>query len=449
MLPFLITAGLAAQVPDGWYVWCSFQGTAGQCGVFFSHPRDPNEPFVAVTGLSEDLAYDPAGKQGASCVIRRAADDALLIGERAPVGHSVDLHVLTLRGNDVIRAALFSMGTSAGAGEIPQCALLPDGTVLVAATDLSGGPLAVQQTSQYNKQGIGILNPKSGSITVVPVTTPNPFPGVINGLAASPDGKTAYVGNYVSTTGGDLWSVALPAGGDATQIATFPCGVSHVAVEADGSILVTALNGPPNLFRVHPVTHQVTIVPTTIGPLNAIAIERATGNYAIASANAGVPARSLFYMTPAGQSVLLASPNRATISGVDVNHDPEPFADGSPGGATYTWFTAPNAGGLPETGNASFGIELRASPAFAGPPFVLLGTARATPPWSVLGVTLHVDPYSIWATFMPVPQGSVAKVALPVPNVNGLRGLSLYGQALVLEGATQLAASPGIRITIL
>lgn len=452
LVPFLfpVLAALSpAQTPDGWYVWCSFQGTAGECGVFFSHPRDPNTAFVAVTGLSKDLAYDPAGRQGAACVVRRASDEALLVGERAPSSHSVDLHVLSLRGNDVYRAALFSMGTSAGAGEIPQCALLPDGRVLVAATDLTSGPLAQQQTQSYNMQGIGILDTDSGLLSVVPVTSPNPFPGVINGLAVSRDGKTAYVGNYISTTAGDVWAVPLPAGGTATQIATLPCGVSNLAVDADGTILATALNGPPNLFRIDPTAKQVTPIPTTFGPANAVVVESVTGNFAVASANAGVPPRSLLWVTPSGSSAVLASPNRATISGVDVNHNPEAYANATSGNASYSWILERNAGGLPEPGNASFGLELLGTPTIAGAPFVLLSTARLAQPIQILGVDLHIDPFQVWASYVLTPQGNKATLNLPVPPIPELRGITLYGQAIVIESMTQFAASPGIQLTIL
>ncbi|MCC6671195.1 MAG: hypothetical protein IT458_09045 [Planctomycetes bacterium] len=446
----LLSAGLSAQVPDGWYVWCSFQGVAGQCGVFFSHPRDPLQAFLTVTGLSADLAYDPAGKQGAATVIRRPSDGALLVGERAPQGSSVDLHVLTLRGTEVVRAALFSVGTSAGAGEIPQCALLPDGRVLLAATDLTAGPLAQFLTQAYNYEGVGILDTKSGLLSVVPIANLNQFPGVINSLTASPDGKTAYIGNYISTTSGDLWAVPLPQGGTAVRIAQFPAGSSNVAVDVDGSILVTTLNGPPNLFRVDPVSFQVTTVTTSTGPLNAITVETVTGEYVIATANAGVPPRSLIRMTRSGQESTLASPNRATISGIAVNPNPEAYGAGTPGQNTYSWVLGPDGGGLPLLGNQGFKIAVDGGGTGAPPALMILGTARAgssMPP--VLGIQLHVDPASIVAAPILSPLNGRVTLPLPIPSDPSLTGLALYAQTVHLESSTTYAASPGLEFTIL
>jgi hypothetical protein len=451
-LPFalVIAAGAAhAQVPDGWIVWCSFQGVAGQTGVFFSHPRDPNEPFVAVTGLSPDLAYSPGAKQGASCVVRRPADGALLVGERAPAGRSVDLHVLTLRGNDVVRAALFSVGTSATAGEIPQCAILPDGRVLLAGTDLTRGPLAVQATLSYNKQGVGILDVDSGCIDVVPIANFTQLGGVINAITASMDGSTAYIGNYLSTTAGDLWSVPLPAGGQATLVAQFGAGVSSLAVDLDGSLLVTTLNGPPNLHRVDVGSGAVQVVTTTSGPLNAIAIERATGNWIVASANSGIPPRSLFWFEPNGTEHLLASPNMATIAGVELNPNPEAFGAATPGAASaHQWRFGPNPNGLPLVGNPGFALTERTTGTVT-PGVVAFALRRLASPVQVLGCEVHIDlsRFVAGASLALVPDNTIP---LPIPNVTTLRGAELFVQTFHLEpSGSSLSASPGLHLTIL
>jgi hypothetical protein len=182
-------APLHAQVPDGYFVFGSFQGTAGPNGIFFAHPRDPLAPIIDVTNLPPALAYDASGRRGAACLLYRSTDGALIAGERSPPGTSVDLHVLQLQGSAVVSAQLFSMGTSVGAGEIPQCALLPDGKIVVAATDLTANsPLAQFLTQQYNWEGIGILDTKSGGVTPIAIPNLNQFPGVISGLAVSPDG---------------------------------------------------------------------------------------------------------------------------------------------------------------------------------------------------------------------------------------------------------------------
>lgn len=447
----LLAAALAmpavAQVPDGYFVWGSFQGTAGQNGVFFSHPRNPLEPTVEVTNLPPALAYDPSGRRGVACLVRRPSDGALIAGERAPQGTSVDLHVLRLSGAEVVFAQLFSVGTSANVGEIPQAALLPDGRIVVAATDLAAGsPLAQFQTTQFNWEGVGIVDTVSGGVTPIPIANLSQFPGVLNALTVSRDGSTVYLGNWISASAGDLWSVPV-TGGTATLVAPLPFGASNLAIDNDGTVLVTTLNGPPNLFRFDPVANTITPIVTASGPLNAIAIERVTGNYVLATANAGLPPRSIVWMTPAGQETLLVSPNRATIAAVDVNPNPEAFGVSTAGGADYAWTLTPNPGGIPETGNLGFSLTERASSGTASTAVLLLGTAAFTPPQTILGAAIHVDPAGAFTVQFPF-QG-MATIPLPIPNLRSLRGLRLFAQVVHYEGGATLAASPGVDLTIL
>jgi hypothetical protein len=436
-----------AQVPDGFYVFGSFQGLAGTNGIFFAHPRDPLRPIIDVTNLPPALAYDPTGRRGVACLAYRQSDGALIAGERSPPGTSVDLHVLHLQGSAVVYAQLFSMGTSVGAGEIPQCALLSDGRIVVAATDLAaGGALAQFQTQQYNWEGLGIVDTESGGVTPLAIPNLNQFPGVINGLAVSLDGTAIYVGNYISATSGDLWRVPV-AGGAATQVATFPCGPSNVAIDNDGTVLVVTLNGPPNLFRHDPVANTTTPITTVTGPMNCIAVERVSGNYAVATANAGLPPRSLYWISPAGQETLLSSPNRATIAAIDVNPNPEAFGVATAGQAEYSWELAPNQGGLPLVGNTGFSLTVRASNGVPSTAVLVVGSNRLLPGLPVLGATIHVDPGNAFTIQLPFQYSQT--MPLPLPNLNSLRGVRLYAQSVHYEGGGSLAASPGLELTIL
>lgn len=442
----LLSASAFAQVPDGFLVWGSFQGTGGVNGIYFSHPRDTTAAPIAVTGLSPALAYDPAGRRGASSVLRRP-DGRLVVGERAPLGTSVDVHILTLQGSNVVHAQLFSVGTSANQGEIPQCGLLPDGRIVVAATDLTAvGPLAQFYTGGYNYEGVGILDPVSGAVVPVQISNLNLFPGVINGLAVARDGSTIYVGNYISVSSGDLWAVPT-AGGAATLVASLPFGASNVAVDLDGAVLVTTLNGPPNLFRYDPATQATTVVPTTTGPLNAIAVEPATGNYLLATANAGVPARSLVWMTPTGPQNNLLSPNMATIAAIDSNPNPERYGAGTPGSTAYDWLVAPNPGGLPEAGHLGFSLTVASEqPAVEAALFVVsLAPSAPTP---LFGLTVHVDLAVTAISFTTL--ANTATLSLPLQADPGLVGLPLFAQAFVYEqNSGLLAASPGVSLTVL
>jgi hypothetical protein len=455
LLPSLLLAAAAtAQVPDGAYVFGSFHGAynsaAGLPGIFFAHPRDPSLPIVEVTGLSPALQPDPAGSQGAACIVRRPRDGALIVGERAPPGTSVDLHVLTLKGAAVVHSQLFSMGTSVRAGEIPQCALLPDGRVFVAATDLASGPLAVQQTAQYNMQGLGLVDTIGGAVTPLPIQNHNALPGVINALAISNDGTVGYVGNYISATLGDIWAVPLPNGGTLTQIATLPAGVSNLAVANDGSLIVTTLAAAPapSVFRVDVVTGVATPLNATLGPTNCVAIETVTGSMAIASAGAGIPPRALFWMTDAGAATQLQQPNRATISCVAINPNPEAILPGTNGAETLTWRLAPNPGGLPEIG-ASFSLTLDATPATIGPGLAIVSLARLPAAVTILGADVHVDPALALGTLQLSPAASF-QVSIPLPLNPTLRGVSLFTQTFHLQsGATSMSSSPLVETTIL
>jgi hypothetical protein len=440
----------AAQVPDGWIVWGSFMSTNlgnGQCGIFFSHPRDGLQPVIQVTGLPPALAFDPLGRRGSACVAYRASDGMLIAGERSPAGTSVDLHVMRLQGSAVVFDQLFSVGTSVNVGEIPQCALLPDGRIVVGASDLQpGGPLAQFQTLQYNFEGLGIVDTISGAVTPIQVSNLSSFPGVINGLNVSHDGQTVYVGNYISASAGDLWEVPI-AGGMATQVAQLPFGASNVAVDNDGTVLVTTLNGPPNLFRYDPVSGATTPITTTSGALNAVCVEPATGNLLYATASSGVPARSLMWMDSSGVETVISSPNMQTISGVSVNPNPEQYGASTPGEVDYYWQLAPNPGGLPLVGNSNFSLTVASDQPMIALVLMSVSLARTSPTLQ-FGLLTHID-LGVAATIFTTLVDT-ATMPLPLPNANAFVGIELFAQAYLSEQPTTvIAASPAVSLTIL
>jgi hypothetical protein len=446
----LLAVPAAAQVPDGWIAWGSFMSTnltLGQCGIYFSHPRDGLQPVIQVQGLPPALAYDPLGRRGSACILYRSSDGMLIAGERSPAGTSVDLHVMRLQGNVVVFDQLFSCGTSVNVGEIPQCALLPDGRIVVAATDLQpGGPLAQFQTLQYNWEGVGIVDTNSGSVLPIPISNLSSFPGVINGLTVSKDGQTVYVGNWISASSGDLWSVPI-TGGTATMVAALPFGASNVALDHDGTVLVTTLNGPDNLYRYDPTSGLTTAIPTNTGAMNALIVEPTTGYYLFATATAGTPSRSLLWMSPVGMPVVLSSPNQQTISGITVNPNPESFGASTPGSVDYRWALSPNAGGLPLVGNSSFSLTVESTAPMVALSLLSVSLGR-TAPTSQFGLVTHLD----FATAAPVFASFVdtATLPLPLPNETAFVGMRLYAQAFFAESSTnQLAASPGVELTIL
>ena len=442
----VLSAAVAAQVPDGYIVFGTFATGSAFQGVYFAHPRDTSAAPIAVTNLPADLANLGTGSHGVAALARRASDGAILAGERAPAGASVDFWVLRLVGSTVTLAQSFSCGTSAGVGEIPQFGQLPDGRIVIAATDLQpGGQLAhFFNNGGYNWQGLSILNPVSGAFSTVPVSNWGSFTGVMNGMAVAADGATIWLGEYISTTSGSLWQIPV-TGGTAVLAAQLPFGASNVAVDSDGTVLVTTLNGPPNLFRYDPVGTTLQPIPTSTGALNAVAVETVTGNFVMATANAGVPARSLVWRTPAGPDNVLLTPGLSTISSLDLNPNPESYGVGSPGAASYAWRLAPNPGGLPLAGSSTFSLTVGASVATTAPGLFAIGFA-ASPPISVFGITVLVDPSSV--VVLGTVLADTATLPVPLTAGPGLIGLQLFVQGIFLEPNT-FVASPGVSFTVL
>lgn len=443
-----LTATLAAQIPDGYIVWSSQQGTAGQNGIFYSHPRDPAVPVGVIQNLPPALAYSPAGARGGASVLYRRSDGALLAGERAPNGTSVDLHVLHLAGDSVYWAQSFSVGTGAAFGEICQASLLPGGRVVVAASGLAQGSVLAQAlTTQYQWEGIGIVDTVGGGVVPIPIQNLQQVPGVLNGLAVAPDGVTLYFCNWVTNGSGGLWSVPV-AGGTATQVATLPGGPSSVSIDVDGTVVMPVLlpGASANVYRYDPATTVLTPIPTTAGPLNCLAVETVTGNYIVATRETGTPPRSLYWMTPAGTQTLLVSPNMATINGIDVNPNPEVVAPGTPGTVAYDWRLAPNPGGLPLAGSA-FSLTLGSSAPASGLAAAVFGFQRLATPLPLFGANVHVDLATAVALVFWFDNQNT--FALGLPNDPSLRGVRLYAQTVHDEAQATLAASSLAELTVL
>ena len=430
-----------AQVQDGHYVIGAFSPSRGAVGIFTAHPRTPGTP-TTITGMQGDLKTS-----GASCVLYRRSDGAILAGERAPVGGSVDLHVIWLKGSSVLYDASFSVGTGGSCcGEIPQMALLDDDRVVVAATDVSAGPLKNILTTAYGWQGLGIVDTTSGLVTSIPITNGAQIVDVFNGLALSPDQATIYAGTYVSAVAGDIWAVPI-GGGTATKLATVGGGISNLTVDKNGDIWATTLLATKGLFKVDAKTGKVTEVLQQNGALNALVYDEVTGNFAVASANSGLPARSIFWMEPNGTDHLLSSPNFAVPSGIDINPSPEIFGNGTPSTASYDW-VMPNPDGLPLVGNQSYGLTV-ATTGVGRPGWAFFGLARGATPLQVLGVDVHIDLATIVGSFA-LPIAATNRIPLPLPKDAQLVGARLVFQNFYLgDAAKPLAASPGIEFSVL
>jgi hypothetical protein len=416
----------------------------GQKGLFLSHPRNAG-PAVPVTNLAGDLVLT-----GSASVLYRASDGAILVGERSPVNSSVDVHAIWLQGTAVVRDHAFSVGTGGPCcGEIPQMALLPDGRVVVAATDLAAGPLMNYRTTSYGWQGVGTVDTRSGLVTPIAIANGAALTDVFNALALSPDAQTVYLGTYVSNVRGDVWSVPL-AGGTAVLVASVPAGISNLGFDNQGFLLVTDAYTQQGLFRLDVTNGQWTQVPHSSGALNGIANEPVTGGFAVVTGGAGTPSRSVLWMERTGADHLLDTPaGIATPSGVAIHLNPARIGAGSPKTNVYDWELAPNPGGLPQPGNQGFSLTL-ATTGSQRPLFGVFAIAlqRLSAPLPLLGVDLWLDPASVVFTGAVPPIPSYA-IALPIPNDPTLTGLALVLQTLHQEQDGRLGASPGVQFTVL
>jgi hypothetical protein len=443
----LLGANAPAQVPDGWYA-VSFFGLGTEPptnGVFLFHPRTPG-PAVRITGLDPDLTGDlgpwarvrPVASIGGSSLLVRPSDGALVVGERTPqMGDTIDLHIVQLSGTHAVSTVKVPLGISGGGGEVTQADFLPNEDVLVGVSVITSGPLA--------NQLLGIVSRDGSTVTAVPVTLVNPPAGnIINATAASRDGTEAYLGLYVSGVQGEVLAVPLPQGGTARHIATIPAGISNLAVEPSGRLIATGLGGPPNLFAVDPANGNVVAIPTSVGTFNAVAVETVTSNFAIVTANAGSPRRSVFWMEPSGDAHLLCDPVFQTPSGIDVRHDPRVYGAGSPRDNAYDWALTPNPGGLPTLGNAGFSVTLTSAPGTA-PGAVVVSLAAASFP--LLGVQVLVDPARVLQV-LPIAGSPSLTIPYPVPDEPALSGTRLHFQSFHQEPGG-LAASPGLLVGVL
>ncbi|HET6203663.1 MAG TPA: hypothetical protein VFI25_12785 [Planctomycetota bacterium] len=463
-LPLLLSTGALAQVPDGWFVSANFQWTnfdpifnpappPGGGGLFLVHPAAPGAA-IAVAGLPSAITgAGVPGPRGASTVVYRSSDGALIVGDSGPAGTTISLHVVTLTGSVATGITTIPLGTSAP-GSLPlaqvgQADLLPNGDVVVAVTGLGPpGPLAGQI--------LGIVSTASGGVTPVPVT-PVP-PGIMNALAvdaSGPGAAIAYFGMFQSPIGSEstIYSVPLPGGGAPTTVLTFGptpvIGLTNLALDCSGQLRMTAFNGPPNLFTVDPVTATSAPLSPPLGYLNAVAVETATGDLALATFTPSPYPFSLVRRTSAGGAVLLASAppgGWGVPAGLAVNPDPEPYGPATRGTFTYAWSLCPNPGGLPTAGNAGFSLTVATNgPSAAGVVAAGLGSA-SLPNFLGLGFTLLVDPAQV--LFVGSHGGTIP---LPIPNDPTLVGARVFFQSFHVDGGASagIAATEGVEVTIL
>lgn len=444
---FVTVLPALAQVPDGAYVTASFQVGAfgGPAGIWVVE-RDTGF-VVPITGLPPEItgaAYPSAVVLGANLVQRRASDGALVATGFASGVTNVQapLFFLTLTGTAVTTTVRYDLGliTSPTARGVTQAHVLGDGRVVVAIDEVgtTGEPLDGAILGVVDQ---GIPNGSPGAVSAIPVApVPAGFP---NGIAVDEAAGTVYLGMVQANQPSEVWSVPL-AGGSPQLVTTVPATITNMAI-GDGEVLVVC-SGGSGIFRVDPGLGTATPF-TTITNFNAVAFERATGDIV---AVRGAPNPVLMRIDPAGGSTTVSGGpvgGWGTVSGVDIDHDPEPYGDDTPGANTYAWRVL-NGGGVPRIGNLAFRIEVTAEPAAPILTGIVATTAPAPVPLTILGMEVVVDPAAQVVSFVGAGATTFTQ-GLPLRNDASLVGVQFFFQSFHVEPGNLLASSNGLAMTIL
>jgi len=437
-------------VPRGWAVVSSFANGGTNSGLSLLHPLTPG-PAIPITGLPADLTgtglTPPAG---AGSVLVDERTGLLVVGEHAPTGQSLDVHVISLAGTAVARILSYSLGTVTGvSGSTDQMAWV--GNDILVCNRGGAGPLGGNQLGLVRPT----LGPPNTPGTVVPLPiTFNP-PGTSNALAVDPQGRNAYLGRFVflggNTYQSEIYRISLAGPWPATPVLVVQISdvILQLAFDADG-LLLAGMGFPTPRLHAIDVSRNVVVASSTVptlGDINALTRERATGDllagdsttnrvYRMARLGAGL------YAPPVALATILG-----IVSGSAVRPCLTTYGTASPGTNTYTWQTAPNPGGLPRLGSGTFSLTVRSSPGTAQGVLALSFGSPTPPPLLLGGITLLLYPNTLLVHALLPAQSAVTVPLGPIPNSLPLAGLDVFAQTVHFE-PTGWAASDGLWLTL-
>jgi len=438
LAPLVLASVVGAQVPDGSYVVSAFGETSRPGGgVFIVDPRTPGPPTV-VTGLGQDLLGVPGQTQGANCVAVRPDDGALLVGEIASSPTEIELHEIRLAGSNAVVDNKIRVGTLAqgvSGNGLHAIALLTNGDALIGVHGLVNGP------PLYGAK-VAIVR-RNGTVVGVPLT--GTISGVANGIAVDRTETTGYVAILPpSRSYSTIYAFPLPAGGLATQLGTVVGAGAALAVDSAGRIVSTSFS-PRGIVALDPTTGTLSLVGSTGSTPNGANLEAAT-DFAVYVLNGfHSPGLEVGWIDAGGTAHALTNALTGVGSGIAVLHDPRTYGVTTPGTFLYQWQVAPNPGGLPRVGNASFALQLTASGGGSAVGFLLAAVGSGDIP--VLGFRLLLAPTSL-VSLGPVPASGT--IPMPVPSVAPI-GVPVFFQTLHVDAGAPLglAASNGLRLTLL
>ncbi len=428
-LAMSVSAGIA-QIPAGSYIVSSFEnGNATPGGLFLVDPRNPG-PAVAIQGLDPELVgIGISASNGANAVGIDPETEIIYVGEVGPPGTQIDLHEITLNGTMAVPILKTPIGTVSAfaqfGGGISQIHVLPNGDAILVLADLDVSP-------PLNGAPLAYYSLLTGTVTPINATLNGSTFG--QSVTADADNELIYVAMYQ----GSMQVFEVPfSGGPGTFVGSMG-GAPGMAMNSDG-LIVSA--GSSSIQFMDPATGIVTTGPIVGSNINGLSIEAATDSPVCVLNNLSGPP-GVYRVDPSGTVHLLASNYTGVGSGIAVKTNPRTYGAFTPGNETYRWVATPNAGGLPQQGNLSFGIQLNASNGDAtGALLFGVGPNSA----NVLGFQLLVNA----ALSFPMPTNG--SVSLPIPAVTTPIGMRVYFQTLHADpGAPQgIAASDGLVFEIM
>jgi len=247
--------GLArAQVPEGWYATSHFKiCDAAWSGTGRIRIIDPESGNVfEVGGVPAELLSVPCSgsAQGASSILVRPEDGAIIIGESTSAGNSLDIFLLHLDGVDVSGWKKFSLGSTTG-GEVTQMAFLPDGKILFSVFGIGSGI------------SMGILDLTAEGTDAARLIRTSSILANAEAIAMDAENGAVYVGIGDSFSASRIYRASLSdlldfLGSDASdaleEIATLPLWITNLAIAPDGRVLAVGFGASTGLFAVDPDT---------------------------------------------------------------------------------------------------------------------------------------------------------------------------------------------------
>lgn len=417
-----------------------------------------------ITGLPTNLRVPTSEFGGVASLWLSDDGTRLLVGNYTHNLRQVQIQVLDLIGMAVRPGSrAFTVGTVArgfgqGASAIRE---LPDGRFLICTGGTTGytpgsGPAAISPLAILD------LDAPVPSLTAVPLRSPlTGFPGP---AVLSPGGRFAYVFTQAGSAAPPwrLFEVDIddtsPSHGSVALLHTFQSGALHHPRMEDDRRIVAAASDlgqvRTELVEIDTGVRPVAVRSTPLSPSGTTVFgpfqDRASGAALYTSlATPGSVFGNDLLIAPGGPTTpmqVLASEPAAGWGfpyATCIREAMQPYGRASGGAGRFRFELAPHPDGLPELGNAGFGLRVVSATATPTSAWMLFGVLPDS--IQVLGLELLVQPL---ATVDMIVQNQRAQLGLPIANDLALVGVTVHAQALLIDNGG-LDASEGLRFTLI